>query len=107
LRNEPFIETVGRLLREDLEVSNDYFKANASNRLCDIVKQYEIVSRMFGKWAGKRPPGFCQPIEPVSCVFELCYNFHTQLSSRYILPGRWRSLIPRNSSAIVKKRWLF
>jgi hypothetical protein len=53
--DEPFTDAVECLLREDLE-SNDYFKAIASNKACDIVKQYEIVSGMFKKWVGKRPP---------------------------------------------------
>ena len=66
LPNEPFIGAVERFLREDLEGSDEYFKAIANNRVCDIVKQYEIVSKMFKKWVGKPPPGFPQPIEEVS-----------------------------------------
>ena len=64
--DEPFIAAVERLLREDLETSDEYFKAIASNKVCDVVKQYEIVSMMFNKWIGKRPPGFSRHIEEVS-----------------------------------------
>ena len=71
LPDESFIVAIERLLREDLETSNEYFKAIASNRVCDVVKQYEIVSRLFNKWIGKRPPGFSRRIEEVSFMCKL------------------------------------
>ncbi len=69
--NESFIRAVERLLRDDLEVWNDYFKASSGNRACDVVKRYDMVTRMFMVWVGKRPPGFSRLIEEVSshCFF--------------------------------------
>lgn len=67
--DEPFIRAIDCLLREDLEVWNDYFKASAGIRACDIVKQYEMVTRMIVKWVGKRPPGFSRSIEEVNSLF--------------------------------------
>ena len=74
LSDEPFNGAVERLLRGDLEAT-EYYKAIAGHKVCDIVKQYEIVSRMFKKWVGKRPSGFSQPIEEVSFLFKLCNDF--------------------------------
>jgi hypothetical protein len=76
--DEPFVEAVEHLLRGDLEDRDEYYKAIAGNKVCDIVKQYEIVSKMFKKWIGKRPPGFSQPIEEVkvSCPNYVCNDTH-------------------------------
>lgn len=60
-----------------MEATDEYYKAAASNKVCDIVRQYEIVSRMFKKWVGKRPPGFSQHIEEVSSLYKLCNDFFT------------------------------
>jgi hypothetical protein len=104
--DEPFTGAVERLLREDLEGTDEYYKAAASNKVCDIVKQYEIVSRMFKKWVGKRPPGFSQPIEEVSSLSKPCTIFFTSYF-RPILSMRWTLRILRNSLAIVGKHWTF
>ena len=108
LSDEPFNGAVERLLRGDLEATDEYYKAIAGNKVCDIVKQYEIVSRMFKKWVGKRPPGFSQPIEEVSFMSKVCNDFRLQLFfCRLILPMLWRLTIPRNSFVIVGKHWIF
>jgi hypothetical protein len=77
--DELFTAAVERLLRGDLEATDDYYKAIAGNKVCDIVKQYEIVSKMFKKWVGKRPPRFSQPIEEVRFLYKpyvtIIYDF--------------------------------
>jgi len=71
--DESFIAVIDRLLREEIEMCSDFFRASASNKACDTVKQYEIFVRMCKNWVGKRPPGFNEFIEDVS-VHCLRYN---------------------------------
>ncbi|KAF9529415.1 hypothetical protein CPB83DRAFT_812263 [Crepidotus variabilis] len=63
--DEPFIRAVDRLLHEDPRMCDDYFRASAGARAVDIAKQYELVTKMFKMWAGRRPPGFHQIIEEI------------------------------------------
>ena len=69
--DEPFIRAVDRLLREDHDGWHGYFRASASNRACDVVKQYDFILRQCNTWVGKSPPGFNQPIEEVKSAITL------------------------------------